>query len=294
MTLPKPLLVAIPLLALLVGGGMWMSQQMTVLQRRLIGAQRELTLVTGERDQLAAQLEELTQVRRTLEERLTSTRQELTRATEEWNRTQLALEAAETAATDLEARQATLREELAKWREQAATAEAARDDLDQTAARLRRQVTGLTNRLQLAEREVDRLKQQIASEPPGHVGPPGGPSLVSVPAPGGAGGSGVASPSLIPGTVELPPIVVTSEYATVPQLIGRVVEINGPHGFCVLDKGTTDGLRLGMVFDLLRGGGRIGQARVIRLRPSFAACELLGHTQTEPAQVGDLAVQHGL
>ena len=74
---------------------------------------------------------------------------------------------------------------------------------------------------------------------------------------------------------------------------GRVLEVNRMHNFVVLDKGSEDGVRAGMRFDVLRAMQPVGQATVIRVRPQLAACDLVPAGTPGLVQVGDLAVQNG-
>ena len=99
------------------------------------------------------------------------------------------------------------------------------------------------------------------------------------------------NPSLS-GTVELPPIIVQRDQADTPAVVrARILEVNSPHNFVVVDKGSLDGVRLGMVFDILRGGGMVGRATVVRVRPQLAACDIIRANTPSLLQVGDLAIQ---
>ena len=97
---------------------------------------------------------------------------------------------------------------------------------------------------------------------------------------------------------ELPPVVVQHQSgvdrAKKPvQVHGRLLQVNESERFIVLDKGSQDGVRLGMVFNLMRGTVVIGRATVVRIRPQLSACTILRTDARGPAQVGDLAVQSG-
>lgn len=74
---------------------------------------------------------------------------------------------------------------------------------------------------------------------------------------------------------------------------GRLVEVNEPHRFVVVDKGSMDGVRLGMTLDILRGGSTVGRATVVRVRPQLSACDVVRARTPGPLQVGDVAVQSG-
>jgi hypothetical protein len=72
---------------------------------------------------------------------------------------------------------------------------------------------------------------------------------------------------------------------------GKVLESNDQHHFIVIDQGSMDGVREGMVFDLLRGGAPVGRTMAVRVRPKLAACDIIRANTTGTVQVGDIAVQ---
>ena len=95
--------------------------------------------------------------------------------------------------------------------------------------------------------------------------------------------------------VELPPIVVRKDQAAsvTKTSEGRVVEVNEAHGFVVIDRGSNEGVLLGMTVDILRGTTRVGRARVVRVRSSMAAGDLIRSETVGPVQVGDtVLLQH--
>jgi len=92
--------------------------------------------------------------------------------------------------------------------------------------------------------------------------------------------------------VELPPIVVRKDQAGMSMPVrGRIVELNEPHQFIVVDKGSMDGVHVGMVLDIVRGATTIGQATVVRVRPKLSACDIVRTKTPGPLQIGDAAVQ---
>jgi hypothetical protein len=94
------------------------------------------------------------------------------------------------------------------------------------------------------------------------------------------------------GTVELPPIIVKKDRAGISMpLTGRLIEVNEPHGFVVVDRGSQDGVRVGMVFEILRAHVSVGRARVVRVRPNLAACDLVRAQTGSPMLIGDTVVQ---
>ena len=74
---------------------------------------------------------------------------------------------------------------------------------------------------------------------------------------------------------------------------GRLMEVNETHNFVIVDKGSDDGVRIGMAFDILRGTASVGRATVVRIRPHLSACDILRAKTPGPLQIGDLAVQSG-
>ena len=93
-------------------------------------------------------------------------------------------------------------------------------------------------------------------------------------------------------TVELPPIVVRRDAGGQAEAIrATVAEINGPYQFVLLDRGSRDGVTLGMTFDVLRVGRLVGSLTVVRVRPALSACDLIGATSVGELQVGDAVVQ---
>jgi len=101
-----------------------------------------------------------------------------------------------------------------------------------------------------------------------------------------------SSEGLTAKTIELPPIVVRqNQVAGGVPVQGRLVEVNSINRFVVIDKGARDGVRAGMMFQIVRGSETIAQAIAVRIRPNITACDLVvSRTPTFP-QVGDLAIQ---
>jgi len=161
-------------------------------------------------------------------------------------------------------------------------------ELEQSAARLR-------ERLALLDRDYRKVAEQLAGL---QTAPHPGVSVVSSYGPSATQPTGSAEtnqqglPSLIAGTVELPPIIVRKDRAGMSIPVrGRLVEVNEPHAFVVLDKGSLDGVHVGMVFDVVRGSSTVGRATVVRVRPQLSACDVLRQHTVGPLQSGDEVVQ---
>ena len=78
-----------------------------------------------------------------------------------------------------------------------------------------------------------------------------------------------------------------------PESRGRLVEVNDTHQFVVVDKGSLDGVRIGMVFDIVRGTSTVGRAKAVRVRSNLAACDVMRSRTRGTLQVGDVVMQRG-
>ena len=153
-------------------------------------------------------------------------------------------------------------------------------ELKDTAGRVR-------ERMMLLERDYQQLQDKLAS---GEASPAADAtaSITTTVDPSAT----TAPPSSVSGVVELPPIVVRPEQADSSAAVrARVMEVNDPQGFVVIDRGSAEGVRMGMAFEILRGVQAVGRATAVRVRPHLSACDI-AHPQTAvPLQVGDVAVQ---
>jgi len=187
-----------------------------------------------------------------------------------------------------------LHAERDKAREQLAAIEKVKEA---ETSELLRTVLKLRERLTLLDRDYRELADKVASLQAGSssnvavISSSSGP--ISIP--------GLQSPTLAPGlflptnTVELPPIIVRKNRSGMALSVsGRLVEVNDSHDFVVLDKGSMDGVHMGMTFDIIRGTSQIGRAKVIRVRPKLAACDVIRSQSRGSLQVGDRAVQRGM
>ena len=92
-------------------------------------------------------------------------------------------------------------------------------------------------------------------------------------------------------TIELAPIRVTREQdGKALGVSAQIVEVNDPHRFIILNRGSNDGVQTGMVFNVMRDSLSIGQVRAMRVRPGMTACDILTNGQV---RVGDLALESG-
>ena len=269
--------------------------QLRQVRQALGESRKEVTQLRGENTQLQQKIEGLQQERIDLEQQRAALRTELSSVSGDLEGSRSSLEEVKANAARLDEERARLASEVARLtserdvaHERFAFLERERDELQRSAARVR-------ERLLLLDRDyrqaVERIAQLEASPAPGlnvvrSVSSPAG----SVPQPLDA----LASLSSIPGTVELPPIIVRKDNAGMSAPIrGRVAEVNAEHQFVVIDRGSEDGVRPGMVFDVLRGTHHVGRVMVARVRPQLSACDIVQADTPGLLQVGDAAVQDG-
>lgn len=98
-----------------------------------------------------------------------------------------------------------------------------------------------------------------------------------------------------PGTVELPPIMVSSGTsqaaikfdagATEPGFYGRIVSINAENNFVIVDVGENSGIDLGDALSVYRDSKYVAQLEVIQVRRDISAADIKNQWTT--LQVGD-------
>jgi len=300
---PK-LLILLLLLAAAVGTVviLWAGQRQQVirLQRELAVNQERAAQLETRNQELAAQLTHLEGERQHLEDRVTSLRTELTTVTADLSRSRTSLQELQERSRSVEDERTQLQVRVAQALDEREDARGRADRLAQETLDLKRTVGRLRERLALLDRDYRKLVEKfteakptiLASNPGVQVigqYDPTGPAVPPSPSPA------PSSVSWRAGSVELPPIVVRKEPGGASTLVrARLVEVNEPHNFVVVDKGSRDGVQAGMVFDILHGTSLVGRARVIRVHPQLSACDILRAQTPGPLQVGDLAVQSGL
>lgn len=289
------LIGAIAVMGLLLAGKVEEAKR---LQSQLHLSQQQVVELEAQNAGLMQQLKNLQTERKALDERLAALHTQLASATADLERSRASLK-------DFQSQYTQLSEERDQERDrlqgQLSQLTSERDEslrraqqLEDDKQDLQRSVSRWRERLALLDRDYRKLAEQLAkAEDPVH---PGVDLVATVgPDPPGAATSAQPPPaSAIPGTVELPPIIVRNNQAGMTSMIrGRLVEVNDPHNFVVIDRGSTDGVRVGMAFDVLRGSSAVGRVSVIRARPSIAACDIVRAKTPSPLQAGDLAVQSG-
>ena len=275
------------------------AQEAGRLQQQLSMSQQQAAQMEAKNQELIQQISGIQSERKTLDEKIASLRSQLSSATDDLDRSRASLK-------EFETRYQVLTEERNKLETRVAEVTGERDEarkradrMAQEKADLERTTSRARERAALLDRDYRALSEKLAelqsaSQPTtGLVTslPPASPTVV----PSVDGTSMSATTSSIPGTVELPPIIVRKDRVDGSSSIrGRLIEVDGPHNFVVVDKGSADGVRVGMAFDILRGSSTVGRATVIRVRPALSACDVVLASPPGPLQVGDLAIQNGL
>ena len=281
-----------------MGALLWQQYQRAgALEQQLTLSRQQVEELKAQNQGLTQQLASLQAERAGLDERVASLRAQLSSATADMERSRVTF-------GELEQRFASFSEERAKLQGQVVSLTVERDsaqrrvtELDEKKSELGQSVARLRERLALVERDYREVAEKLSSL---EVAPHAGVNVLASIGPSsngasaGGGTSGQAPANLYPGVVELPPIIVRKDQAGMSIPVrGRLVEVNESHDFIVVDKGTMDGVRVGMVFDIVRGASTIGRATVVRVRPQLSACDIVRQQTQGPLQVGDAAMQHG-
>ncbi|MBU0548859.1 MAG: hypothetical protein KJ838_00840 [Candidatus Omnitrophica bacterium] len=92
-------------------------------------------------------------------------------------------------------------------------------------------------------------------------------------------------------SVDLPPIVVSpssvdAKISLPASLDGKILNVNSEYNFTVIDLGLDEGLKEGMVFEVLRQGQLLGKIEVIEIRQEIAACDII--QAVTPFETGDI------
>ena len=285
----------LPLLFVIVVGivAVALYRHLQQVKGALVRSQQDVAQLTTENESLTQQLDDLQAERKNLEERVSSLRTQLSSTTTELERSRVSLK-------ELEDHYELVHQERDQLQGQLASLTSERDDarkqasrLEQDNADLERGVSRLRERLALLDRDYRQVAEKLAQL---SAAPNSSLSVVSMTGPMTGLGASSERPtaSTIPGSVELPPIIVRKDQAMLSLPIrGRLMEVNESHNFIIMDKGSEDGVRIGMTFDVLRGTGTVGRATVVRVRPHLAAGDIIRAKTPSPLQAGDLAIQSG-
>ena len=279
------------------------TMQWSGLKIQLADKQRTIMTLTAQNQDLQQELTNLQAQRQELEGRLNDVQSQLTSAGTELARLRTAVaelqgryDALTAERSSLEARVTQLSQERNEAQDRMHRLEDEKMDLERASARLR-------DRFVLLDRDYQRLVDQVEdlererkvaaatstiattvvnpAAPPPPTSPP--PAAAFPQSPQGSQ------------TVELPPIVVRKDQPGMSTPVrGRLVEVDETHQFVVVDKGSMDGVLLGMTLDVVRGMTPVGRVRVVRVRPKLSACDVIRSDTPGSLQVGDLAVQRNL
>lgn len=278
-----------------VGGMMYMGQvqQTRRVQQQLVMTQQQVNTLQQQNQDLGQQLETMRSDRQALDERVASLRSQLATAASTIEKTQASVKAVQEEHEKVVAERDQLQQvvkDAASQRDilnkKVTRLEFEKADTEKSLAQSREQMT-------LLDRDYRRMAQQVAELEARPL--PGVDPLVTIAPMGAQLSAERALPSAISGAVELPPIIVRKNQAATraPGVRGRLMEVHPDHNFVVMDKGSEDGVRLGMTFDIVRSGNVVGRATVVRVRPQLSACDVFRSGASEVPQVGDAVVQSG-
>jgi F0F1-type ATP synthase membrane subunit b/b' len=309
-------MVLVTILAVLGSVALLSIMQIGTLRRRLSTKEQELASMLAQNETLGQELRQLEQQHRELEKRLEDVRAQLTSATAERERIRTEMEALQArfkALQDESTRAQRQVEQLTKEKgdvtSQLQSVQKDRERAEQSAVKLRNRLAFLDRdyrQLEAAYMEMKTAAHGPAQSPAiARYAPMGNPATEAMAAPAAVGPSMTADSGAVPPlgppatvagagrpSIELAPIVVRRAQAEVLRALQtRVVDLNEVHQFVVLGKGSEDGMQLGMQFEILRGGARVGQVVIIRVQPRLAAAEIITGKSTGLPQVGDLAIK---
>ena len=269
-------------------------QQVNQLTEQLKVSEGKVAELEGLKADLSRRIENLQTEFKQSEERITSLRTQLSSATTELERSTTNLAEFKERAERLDQERSQLQAQVASVAGERDAAKEHLQRLEKDNTELERAVGRLRERLTLLDRDYKQLADKLADV---EARPNSSLAIVSSSGPtshAAPSSEATRAPSTIPGTVELPPIIVRKDQAGMSLPVrGRVLEVSEPNNFIVMDKGSMDGVRVGMVFDLLRGAGTVGRAAVVRVRPQLSACDIIRASTPGPLQAGDVAVQSG-
>ena len=292
--IPLPLIAAVG--GVLVAGVLLMgqAQQLARLKRDLLASQQQVAQLTTQNQDLTRKLDAFQTDRNSLTERVTSLRSELTTASGELERSRVMLE-------DLKGRYEQLTKTHLELQSQLANMTAERDEAKKRVARLEeenkdfeRSASRVRERLTLLDRDYKQLADKLVKLDAERAAENAAVLTKVVSTPDSKVPALLAAAPDAPGTVELPPIIVGRDQPgmSVP-LRGRLLDVNEPQNFVVVDKGSLEGVRVGMTLNILRGTATVGRVNVIRVRPHLSACDIIRSKTPGPLQPGDVAVQAG-
>ncbi|MCF7870493.1 MAG: hypothetical protein K9L95_01920 [Candidatus Omnitrophica bacterium] len=91
-------------------------------------------------------------------------------------------------------------------------------------------------------------------------------------------------------SVELPPIVVSSDSSIASGLKGEIIAVNSPESFVVFDLGEASGVRPGALLKVMRGNREIATVEVIETRKNISAADIKEVVGGFNIQEGDIII----
>ncbi len=272
------------------------NQQLAQQKQTADGFQAQLQPLTEQLN--AVQVE-----RNDLEKKVAQLQGRLDAATTQAERSQADFTSAEERYDKLSTKQTQLESELIYIRAERDTAKQASEKARAAQGDLERTVVRLRSRMELLDRDYKSLTarlQTLQQTPrPGLTvladstwGPLQTPQIVpDVHQEAPAQAFPIAATADTAHVVELAPIRVSREQEGGPAGVSaQVVEVNLAHNFIIVNKGSGDGVRSGMVFNVMRDRVPIGQVRASNVRLGLTSCDLLTPVRVE---VGDAALALG-
>ena len=276
-----------------------LTKRVGMLQGQLAASEGQVAQLQTQKDELTQRVNVLQNERKTIDSRLASLQAQATSAAAELERSRTMVEEWKAKVQQAEEAGSQLQDQVARMTSERDETRTQVQRLQRQHTQLQREATRWRQRFNLLNRDYRQLTEQLTRLGQAQQPAPLSPAAERTPTTASEAGqtlpptaSEERPPSVIPGAIELPPIVVTREPMNLPAPIwGRVVEVNEEHGFVLFDKGSGDGVNVGMSFEVQRGGLAIGQLTVIRVRPQLSACDIA--QSSRPLRVGDLVVQRG-
>ena len=260
-----PLVVfGLVIVVVLSGFALTSTMQLSGLRQQLEQKERALRELQAQDQALQEQLGGVEQERKDFEQRLEGLRDQLASSTHELQQLRTTLAGFQTHSELLDADNARLEKQVAQLHDDRDNAVARMHQLEQEKDTFEQAATRLRERLAMTDHDYQLLSQQLAAlQQPEGLAQASASALA--PTADSSGAITLPDPSSASQAVQLPPIVVRKGQAQSP-IRARVVEVNEPHRFVILDKGESHGVRQGMAFDLLRAGETIGRAVATRVR----------------------------
>ena len=275
------------------------DQQIRLLRIERDQSRQEAEQLKADRDGLIQERSQMLADKKRVEEQMSSVKTQLSSASEELEKSKLMVEELKRHEEQFAQERSDFQKQVAGMTEERDKAHARIAELEGSNSDLQRSLDHLQQRIAMLDRDYQKLTDELAAlkiQPNPNVTVIGESGPMSTSSPNQTepqSSSSVVSP-LSQATVELPPIIVRKDQAGMSMPVrGRILDVNDSHNFVVVDKGSMDGVRMGMAFDIQRGTSSVGRATVVRVRPKLSACDIVRSKTAGSLQPGDVAVQSG-